>query len=283
MGGGVAFSPFSPVFPFQFRATGRIVPAIMGVEALSIEALHAGDILWMGAAAFLSALVSGMGGFGGSFILVLALSPIIGAKAVVPLIGVFALVSNIARLIAYRRDVAWRTAWLIFLASLPGVWLGANFLRGLSDQGAAILLGATLIAAVPVNRLLAWRGIALGTKGLIALGLVFGVMSGATVGSGMLAIAGLMSHGLAGAMLLGTDAALGLMSAVARLIAYQELHLLNANLVIAGLAMSAMTFPGTWIARWAVAKMGMATHRRIMEGLILGGGVFILVQALTGA
>lgn len=255
----------------------------MGAEALSVEALSVGDILWMGAAAFLSALVSGMGGFGGSFVLVLALSPIVGAKAVVPLIGVFALVSNIARLIAYRRDVAWRTACLIFLASLPGVWLGATFLRGLSDQGAAILLGSTLIAAVPVNRVLAMRGITLGTKGLLALGLVFGVMSGATVGSGMLAIAGLMSHGLAGAMLLGTDAALGLMSAAARLIVYREMHLLDANLVIAGLAMSAMTFPGTWIARAAVARMGMTTHRRIMEVLILGGGVFILIQTFLAA
>ena len=59
-------------------------------------------------------------------------------------------------------------------------------------------MGATLIAAVPVNRLLAWRGIALGTKGLIALGLVFGVMSGATVGSGMLAIAGLKAKDIMG-------------------------------------------------------------------------------------
>lgn len=252
----------------------------MGVEALSIEALGVGDILWMGAAAFAAALISGMGGFGGGFVLVLALSPIVGAKAVVPLIGVFALVSNIARLIAYRRDVAWRTAWLIFLASLPGVWLGARFLHGLSEQGAAILLGVTLMAAIPLNRLLAARGIRLGTAGLLALGLVFGVMSGATVGSGMLAIAGLMSHGLAGSMLLGTDAALGLMSAVARLVAYRELDLLDSKLVVAGLAMSVMTFPGTWIARAAVAKMGLALHRRIMEVLILCGGAFILIQAM---
>ena len=40
-------------------------------------------------AAFLASLVSGLGGFGGGFIIVLFLAPVVGPKAVIPLVAAY--------------------------------------------------------------------------------------------------------------------------------------------------------------------------------------------------
>jgi uncharacterized protein len=43
--------------------------------------------------------------------------------------------------------------------------------------------------------------------------------------------------------------------------------------------MGLVTFPGTWIASRLVAMMGMKLHNLLIEGLIIGGGIFLIYQA----
>ena len=56
-------------------------------------------------AAFFAAVISGLGGFGGALILVIILTPIVGVKAVIPLISVFATCNNLSRVFIYRKPV----------------------------------------------------------------------------------------------------------------------------------------------------------------------------------
>jgi len=120
-----------------------------------------------------------------------------------------------------------------------------------------------------------------GLPTIIGLGLTFGIISGTAPGSGMFVIAGLSSIGLQGAMLLGTDAAIGIVNAASRVIAYASLELLTLGLLIGGILMGVMTLPGAWVASRIVATMGDNLHSKFIEILIAGGGCWLLFEAAS--
>ena len=230
-------------------------------------------------AAFLASLVSGLGGFGGGFIIVLFLAPVVGPKAVIPLVAAYAIFGNISRILVYRRDIDWPLVGQFTLASLPGVYLGANVFVWMNEAMLGMFLGLTLIIAVPIRRILKKYEFHYGIKTIIGFGFLFGTISGTTAGSGMFVIAGLSGLGLGGVALLGTDAAIGLVNAIARSAAYWQFDSLPRDIFIAGLLMGLVTFPGTWIASRLVAMMGLKLHNLLIEGLIIGGGGFLIHQA----
>ena len=115
------------------------------------------DIILIAVAAFVSALVSGLGGFGGAFIIIVALTPIVGPKAVVPLIAVYAVCGNASRIIIYRKTINWRLAIQFTFASLPGVYAGALILAAIPERALFGLLGCVLLFAIPLRRYLKKR------------------------------------------------------------------------------------------------------------------------------
>ena len=77
------------------------------------------------AVAFAASLLGGVTGYGSGLLLPPILVPIVGAEAVVPIIGLSALFTNGSRLAAYRAAFEPRRAALIVACSLPGCLLGA--------------------------------------------------------------------------------------------------------------------------------------------------------------
>jgi len=230
-------------------------------------------------AAFLGSLVSGMGGFGGSFIIVIVLTPFVGAKAVIPLIAVYAICANLSRVLVYYRTIAWKPAIQFTLASLPGLFMGARFLKQVPEPVFLGFMGAVLILVLPTRRYLKRTAFTPGIKTVLSLGLLFGFMSGTAAGSGMLVIAFFNSIGLSGPLLLGTDAVIGLVNAVTRSGTFYSLGLLDRDLILLGLFMGFITFPGTWLASRLVEKMGTQIHNHLIEALIALAGVIFLVRA----
>lgn len=233
------------------------------------------------AAAFIGALVSGIGGFGGSFIIVILLTPITGPKAVIPLIAVYATCANLSRVYFYWRTIAWKPAIEFTIASLPGIYLGASFLRKIPDTYFLGLLGAVLILVLPLRRFMKRVSFKPGFKTITGLGLGFGFMSGSAAGSGMLVIAFFNSIGMSGPLLLGTDALVGLANAVTRSGMFYGMGLLDQRLILLGLVMGLVTFPGTWIASLLLGLMGTRLHFRIIEAFIAVAGVVFIYKALA--
>lgn len=237
------------------------------------------DYLVVAGATFLASLVSGVGGFGGGFIIAMALTPLVGVKGVIPLISVFAFCSNLARVAAYRKSIDWRRVLLFIFSSTPGVLIGMQFFDWASERLLLVLLGSALIASVPLRRYLKHKGIEPGARSLIAIGLIFGFVSGTAVGSGLFVVASLHGIGLQGPWLLGTDAAIGLINALTRAAGFYSLGLLPPDLILAGVMMGVISFPGTFAARALVQRMGLKRHSAIMEIIICAGGVYFLSRA----
>ena len=143
-----------------------------------------------------------------------------------------------------------------------------------------ILLGATLILAVPTRWFLKRHAFQFGMRTIISFGFIFGVISGTAAGSGMFVIAGLSSLGLSGPLLLGTDAAIGFINAATRAVTYWQFDALPKQLLLAGLLMGLVTLPGTWLASRIVNAMGTRLHDKLIEVLIIFGGLYLLYQAM---
>ena len=241
------------------------------------------EFLIVPVAAFVAAVVSGLGGFGGAFILVIVLTPIVGVKAVIPLLSVFSTCNNLSRLFIYRKSIVWKTAVQFTVASIPGVYFGAKILDWLQERALLSLLGLTLLGAIPLGRYLKKREFKSGVKTIVAFGAVFGLVSGAAAGTGMFVIAGLNSAGLRGAVLLGTDAIIGFVNGTMRAGVYSALGLLTPQMILSGLLMGALTVPGNWVASKIVMRMGDNIHAKLIEVLIALGGVWFLGKALFPA
>ena len=189
----VAAAPAGRGYPTSSQACGGPgADGPLGPSALARPDNRQCDDFWVrydGARAFAGSLISGLGGFGGSFIIVIVMTPVVGAKAVIPLIAVYAICANLSRVFIYRQTVAWAAAAQFTLASLPGIYLGARILKEIPETVFLGIMGAVLILILPARRYLRKRSFEPGLKTIAILGFLFGFMSGTAAGSGMLVIA----------------------------------------------------------------------------------------------
>lgn len=254
-----------------------------GSEIEAFIDLGAGELVMLIVATLLASVVSGLGGFGGGFVIAIAVTPIVGAKELLPLLSVFAFCSNISRVLVYRTHIDWPRAILFLASSSPGVILGVAFFDWAPERLLLGLLGGTLVFLVPLRRHLQARGIRPGLAATIGIGFAFGVLSGTSVGSGLFVIAALSGLGLSGATLLGTDSLIGLVNSAMRAFMFWQTGLLNSGLLVAGLLMGALTFPGTMLAKILLDRIGRRLHSAMIEMLIMGGGGYFLFSAAVAA
>lgn len=238
------------------------------------------DYVMVFGAALFASMLAGIGGFGGGFLVVIVLTPLLGAKAVIPMMAVFALFGNVSRLFFYYRDINWKIGSQFIAASLPGVAVGAEFFVWMPERPLLAFLGVSLICAIPLRRYLKRRAFSPGLKSIIVIGFLFGIVSGTSVGSGMFVIASLTSMGMIGPVLLGTDALIGAVNAISRGTAFFLHGVLTVDLIIAGTMISLATIPGTWIASKLVHKLGDKRHGHLIEGMIFIGGAMLIYKSI---
>ena len=157
-----------------------------------------------------SAVTGGVAGYGTGALMPLILVPMVGAAPVVPIIAISALFTNSARVLAFRRLLDPRRALIALVCALPTCVLGAYLYTLLTGRGAALVIGSSLIATVPLRRLLKRRGHRLGEKGYAAAAAGWGIVVGGTTGAGVILLSLLMATGLEGAAVIATDAAVSI-------------------------------------------------------------------------
>jgi uncharacterized membrane protein YfcA len=162
------------------------------------------------ALAAISAVAGGVAGYGTGALMPLVLVPLVGAAPVVPIIAISAMFTNTARVAAFRRSLDRRRAVIALIAALPTCILGAWLYTLLTGRGAALVIGSTLIATVPLRRLFKRHGHKLSEKAYAAAAAGWGIVVGGTTGAGVIMLSLLMATGLEGAAVIATDAAVSL-------------------------------------------------------------------------
>lgn len=223
-----------------------------------------------------AAIIGGMGGFGTGVILTAALAPLIGVKALVPVLAVAGVIINAGRFWFYRASLDRRALGTVLAGSLPLLVLGTWLYSVLDARAIGTILGLAVIASVPLRRILKARNVVLQTPGLVAGAGVFGLASGVATGTGVILVSLLLGAGLAGPAVLATDALVTIVLDLCKAALFQRFDLLDTPAFLTGVVIGCATIPGSAIAAWLVHRMGAKLHVVFMEALILFGGAFML-------
>jgi uncharacterized membrane protein YfcA len=246
---------------------------MFGIDPFSI-ALIAGTAL-------VGSIIGALAGYGTGLLLPLALVPVVGAEATVPLMAVAMLAMNGSRLVAFREAVDGRAVLIVGLAAAPMAALGALGFARLDAPAATILLGTVLMALVPARRLLKGHGARWPAPALAAAGAGFGLLSGAATGTGVLLVAILNAAGLAGTAVVATDAAISVAYGLVKVTTFQINGQLTPNLWIAGLGIGLVTVPGAFIARALAHRLSARVHATLLDAVVVVGGLAMVWRGIT--
>ena len=226
-----------------------------------------------------AAAVGGVGGFGTGAIITAALAPLIGVKAVIPVMAVAGAIINAGRFWFYRRSVDRRTLLLVVASALPFLVLGTWIYSVMNSRAVGTVIGVAVIGSIPLRRLLARKAVRVETRGLAIGSGVFGLASGLTTGTGVILVSLLLGAGLTGPAVLATDAFAGIALDVCKSLLFHKFALLDIEAVLTGALIGVATVPGSAIAAWLVNRMHAHLHVLFMEGLVLLGGVSLLANS----
>jgi uncharacterized membrane protein YfcA len=231
---------------------------------------------------FAGSVAAGLSGMGGGILIAIAITPVIGVKALIPTIAVTMTINHVARVWVFRQGVRWPPATAVLATALPATVAGSMVYVSMPPRAIAIVMGVFLIAFVPLRRYLERRAWRVGYAGLAGIGSIYGFLSGTTLGGGMLVIPALLGNGLVGAALIGTDAVIGLTILTTKVVAFGTMELLTRELALIGVLVGVVSVPGVYLARWLLDHTAVHLHTLFVELLIFGGGLSFLWRGIAG-
>jgi len=229
--------------------------------------------------AAVSSIAGGVAGYGTGALMPLILVPMVGAAPVVPIIALSALFTNAARIVAFRRSVEPRRVVIALIAAMPTCVLGAWLYTLLTGRGAALVIGTTLIATVPLRRLLRRRGHQLGEKGFAAASAGWGIVVGGTTGAGVILLSLLMASGLEGAAVIATDATISIIIGVVKVAVFGLAGVVTPTVLVIALLIGGVGFPSTFLAKLIVERLPVHVHTAMLDVVVIVGGAAMIYGA----
>ena len=215
------------------------------------------QLLLVACVALFASVIGGLAGYGTGALMPLVLVPLIGAEPVVPIIAISSIFTNLSRFAAYARYIDRRRALIVI-------------------AGAALVIGAMLIASVPLRRLAKRRDLRIGDTGLAAGSVGYGVVVGGTSGSGVILLSLLMAAGLEGAAVIATDAVISVATSIVKISIFGLAGVITAQVLAFALLIGAISIPGAFLARAFVERMPVRIHTVILDVAVIAGGLVMI-------
>ncbi len=225
------------------------------------------ELVYLFAAAFLAAAVSGAAGFGGALLLLPLLVATVGVTQAVPLLTIAQLIGNLSRAGFGFTQIRWKPVGLFLLGAVPFSIVGAlSFVRLPKDLvtrsiGAAILVFVALkyFGLLEIKR---------GRAVLVGGGGVVGFLSGLVGSAGPLGAAIFLSLGLPPVAYVASEAATALVMHAVKTAVYQHYIVLDREFWGLAALMGVAMVLGTWSANRVIERMPRATFQRFVAILL---------------
>jgi len=243
------------------------------MDSLSLACLL---VLLVGMAA---GMVSGIVGTGSSMMLMPVLVIFFGPQQAVPIMAIGAVMGNLGKVLAWRREIDWRACAAYAATAVPGAAFGVRTLLALPPHAADIVLGLFFIAMVPARRWMARRALKCSLLQLALIGGPVGFLTGIVVSTGPITVPVFTSYGLERGAFLATEAAGSLAVYASKIAAFKEFGALPASVVAKGLIAGTALMCGSFFARSVVLRMQPATFRMLVDGLMISSGLSLLWAA----
>jgi uncharacterized membrane protein YfcA len=238
------------------------------------------DYLLVLAAGLAAGTISGIVGTGSSIILVPILVIAFGPKQAVPIMAIAALMANLARILAWWREVDWRAGAAYAVTAAPAAALGAGTLLVLPARLAEGALGAFFILMIALRHWLAAHKLKAGLRHLALFGAPIGFLTGIVASTGPLSVPLFLAYGLVKGAFLATEATGSLAIYVSKTIAFRELGALPSSVVLQGLIVGTSLMAGAFLAKPFVLRLDAERFRWMMDGIMLVSGITLLWTAI---
>jgi uncharacterized membrane protein YfcA len=224
--------------------------------------------------------VSGVIGTGSSIMLLPVLVFSFGPQEAVPIMGIAAVMANIAKVAAWRREIDWRAFAAYSATGIPAAALGARTLLVLPPRIVDIALGMFFIVMLPLRRWLKSKNIRLRLRHLAAIGGVIGFLTGIVVSTGPLSVPAFTFYGLVKGGFLATEAASSLAVFASKVATFRELGALPADAIVKGVITGAALMSGSFAGKVVVLRMSPNFFQLLLDGLLMLSGGSLLVAAI---
>jgi len=223
--------------------------------------------------------LSGIIGTGASIMLLPVLVFQFGPKQAVPIMAIAALMSNIAKVLAWWREVDWRAFAAYSITGIPAAALGARTLLVLPSRVVDLALGLFFLTMIPGQRWLKAMNFRLRLWQLALAGAVIGFLTGIVISTGPLSVPAFTSYGLMKGAFLSTEAASSLALMVSKVTTFRQLGALPYSSILKGLLVGASVMAGAFIGKAVVLRMSTGLFQHVLDGLLLCSGLALLWAA----
>ncbi len=225
--------------------------------------------------------VSGIIGTGGSIILLPILSWRFGPQVAVPIMAVASIMSNLSRVIIWRKEINWRACFAYSALAIPGAVLGANTLWHLPPQMSDICIGAFFLILVP---LMAWsrkHNLRLNIGLLATCGLIVGFLTGMVFSTGPMTVPLFAGFGLVKQGLIATESAASLIVFVTKTSTFAAIGALPPSVVFSGIFVGASQIAGIFLSKGLVARMPTRLFHLLVAGMMIVAGISMVWNGIN--
>lgn len=223
--------------------------------------------------------LSGIVGTGSSMLLMPVLVLLDGPQRAVPIMAIAAVMGNLGKVLAWRREIDWRACAAYCATAVPGAALGAHTLLILPAHSVELALGVFFIAMVPLRRWLAQRAMRFTPLYLALVGGPVGFLTGLVVSTGPITVPVFTSYGLVKGAFIATEAAASLAVYGVKVMVFRTFGALPADLIGKGLITGGALVAGSFVARRVLLRMTPVVFTALLDGLMLVSGLSLLWAA----
>jgi uncharacterized protein len=223
--------------------------------------------------------LSGIIGTGASIMLLPVLVYQFGPKQAVPIMAIAALMSNVAKMLAWWREVEWRAFAAYSVTGVPAAALGARTLLVLPSHAVDISLGLFFLLMIPVRHWLIVKDLRIRLWQLALAGAVIGFLTGIVISTGPLSVPAFTSYGLLRGAFLSTEAASSLALMVSKVTTFRQLGALPVSSILKGLIIGTSVMAGSFVGKVVVKRMTIGVFQHVLDGLLLCSGLAMLWAA----
>ena len=259
------------------------------------------SVLVLGAGVcFVGGLLGGLSGAGTGLIVAAFLTPIVGAKAVMPALAIIMLINNGSRVFYYRQSVDLKISVIMIALALPGTWFGTQLYMSLSVGTLEFILGAAILAVLAHRVVHRHRQSAL-TRAISSsaspespapstltqrwiggpIALAYGFINSVVPGSGVMVLAFFSAIGMSASAVIANDAVLSAVLNLVKIALFRNLDGLPDSLILISLLCGLATIPGVWFAKWLSGRMQQKTQQGLIELVIAASALHLVIRALT--
>ncbi|MEU8644376.1 sulfite exporter TauE/SafE family protein [Streptomyces sp. NPDC048674] len=234
--------------------------------------------LVMVAAAFATAVLSAVAGFGGGVLLLPVFVAVLGTWDAVAVLTVAQLASNGSRVWFNRREVDRRLVGIFAIGAVPAAAAGALLFATAPLPALTRVIGVFLLVMVAWRR---WKPHAarLDDRAFAAVGAACGFGS-ALVGSvGPIVAPFVLARGLLRGAYIGTEAASAVVMHLTKLVVFGAAAVLTATNAGIGLALAPASTAGAWAGKKIVDRLAAHVFVLVIEAGLIASG---LLLAITG-